>query len=89
MVRAWVAALSEFAITGGRSRQGLRRTGRPPVSVEAIRRRSDAYARSGIEPALEDVLCDPIIQLVMRSDRLDPDHLPATPHRTVPSQVEH
>jgi hypothetical protein len=29
------------------------------------------------EPKLSDVLADPVIQLVMRRDRVDPDHLRA------------
>ncbi len=29
------------------------------------------------EPKLRDVLADPVIQLIMRRDRVDPDHLQA------------
>jgi hypothetical protein len=27
------------------------------------------------EPSLSDVLADPVVQLIMRRDRVDPDHL--------------
>ncbi len=29
------------------------------------------------EPTLEEALADPVIQLIMRRDRVDPDHLQA------------
>jgi hypothetical protein len=33
------------------------------------------YAQGGVEPPLEELLHDPIIHLVMRADRLEPDQV--------------
>lgn len=74
MVRALVATLSEFgslrALAGQRVRGGKRsvRTDRPALA--SLPEESE-YAGAGAEPPLEEVLDDPIVQLVMRSDRLD------------------
>lgn len=36
---------------------------------------ADAYMRAGIEPSLNEVLCDPMVHLVMARDRVAPDEL--------------
>jgi hypothetical protein len=30
------------------------------------------YAHAGAEPLLDDLLCDPLVRLVMRADRVEP-----------------
>ena len=44
----------------------------PPVTPEAPEAPEGAYAHAGIEPPLEELLGDPVIQLIMRADRLEP-----------------
>jgi len=39
------------------------------------------------EPSLSDVLADPVIQLIMRRDRVDPGHLNDLLRRMVPRSV--
>ena len=39
------------------------------------------------EPRLSDVLADPVIQLIMRRDRVDPGHLNDLLRRMVPRSV--
>ena len=69
MVRTLVATFSDFAIGRSFAGRGARRRTAPAVAVDP---RLSAYGSGGVEPPLEDVLGDPIIQLVMQSDRLEP-----------------
>jgi hypothetical protein len=75
MVRGWVATLGGFASkavsAGPDARRGAARTSRVPDMSHSV------YARGGVEPPIDDVLDDPIIQLVMRSDRLERSDLRA------------
>jgi len=43
----------------------------PPVLPEAPEVQESVYARAGTEPPLEDVLSDPVVQLIMRADHLE------------------
>jgi hypothetical protein len=48
---------------------------RPPAAVLArvpAPPEESAYAHAGTEPSLDEMLCDPIVQLVIRADRLEP-----------------
>ena len=49
-------------------------TGRtdPPVRPEHPDAPESAYAHAGPEPLLDEVLCDPVVQLVMQADRVQP-----------------
>jgi hypothetical protein len=42
-----------------------------------IRRQRDPWASGGIEPALREVLADPLVHLVMRRDGVSPAELAA------------
>jgi hypothetical protein len=42
------------------------------VVPEATEVLESAYARAGTEPPLEEVLNDPVVQLIMRADDLEP-----------------
>lgn len=33
------------------------------------------YAHAGVEPSLDELLHEPIVQLIMRADRCDPTHV--------------
>ena len=44
----------------------------PPVMSKAPEVVESAYARAGTEPSLEEVLSDPVVQLIMRADHLKP-----------------
>ena len=44
----------------------------PPVIPEAPEVPESVYARAGTEPSLEEALSDPVVQLIMRADHLDP-----------------
>jgi hypothetical protein len=74
MVRALFATLSEFGSLRTFSGRGARR-GKPSPRIDRLapapQPEESRYARGGVEPPLEEVLADPIVQLVMRSDRLD------------------
>jgi hypothetical protein len=37
--------------------------------------REDAWAEGGVEPPLEELLDDPVIHLMMRADRLEPEQV--------------
>ena len=48
--------------------------GRPtaPVRPEWPDQPESEYARAGSEPLLDEVLCDPVVQLIMQADREQP-----------------
>lgn len=64
LMASWRAASAEA------SRSSI--TGRPssPVSPEWSDQPESAYAHAGPEPLLDEVLCDPVVQLIMRADRV-------------------
>jgi hypothetical protein len=37
--------------------------------------REDAYTEGGVEPPLDELLDDPVIHLMMRADRLEPEQV--------------
>ena len=43
-----------------------------PAGSEAPDLPESEYAHAGPEPLLDEVLCDPVVQLVMRADRVQP-----------------
>lgn len=69
MVGSWRAAGFEA------SRSFL--TGRPvaPVRPQSPEQPEGEYAHAGPEPLLDEVLCDPVVQLIMRADRVQPADL--------------
>lgn len=44
----------------------------PPALPEAPEVPESAYARAGTEPPLDEVLSDPVVQLIMQADHLEP-----------------
>jgi hypothetical protein len=44
----------------------------PPAAPELLETLESVYARAGTEPPLEEVMSDPVIELIMRADRLQP-----------------
>jgi hypothetical protein len=44
----------------------------PPAVPEAPEVAESAYAHAGAEPPLEEVLSDPVVQMIMQADRLQP-----------------
>ena len=69
-------------------------TGRPsvPVGPEADDLPESEYAHAGPEPLLEDVLVDPVVQLIMRADGVnvaDLYTLPGAAHRAHVMQGDH
>ena len=66
MVGGWRAAGFEA------SRTSL--TGRPiaPVRADWPDLPESEYAHAGPEPLLDEVLCDPVVQLIMQADRVQP-----------------
>ena len=77
MVRTLLAALSEFASTSVLPGFGVRQAGLPARmdSRKAADPRASRYTQGGIEPPLEEVLGDPAVQMLMRSDRLERNDL--------------
>ncbi len=49
-------------------------TGRPiaPVRADWPDLPESEYAHAGAEPLLDEVLCDPVVQLIMQADRVQP-----------------
>ena len=45
---------------------------KPPPDEIAPEPSESAYAHAGTEPSLEEMLSDPVVQLIMRADRLQP-----------------
>jgi hypothetical protein len=44
-----------------------------PVLIPEVSDPSEsAYAHAGPEPLLDEILCDPVVQLVMQADRVQP-----------------
>jgi hypothetical protein len=43
-----------------------------PVAPDLTEAAEGAYARAGAEPPLEEMLSDPVIQLIMQADHLEP-----------------
>lgn len=79
MVRTLAATLSEFASTGVLAGFGVRQTRRAAARLGPAVKAPDPcpsrYAQAGVEPPLEEVLDDPVVQMVMRADRLDGNDL--------------
>ena len=49
---------------------------KPPDTIAEIAEPSEgAYAHAGTEPSLEEMLSDPVVDLIMRADRLQPADL--------------
>jgi hypothetical protein len=44
----------------------------PPAAPDLLEVLESAYARAGTEPPLEEMLSDPVVELIMRADRLQP-----------------
>jgi hypothetical protein len=44
----------------------------PPAAPEMLDALESVYAHAGAEPSLEEMLSDPVIELIMRADRLEP-----------------
>jgi hypothetical protein len=44
----------------------------PPAIAEVPEVPESAYGHAGAEPSLEEVLSDPVVQLIMRADHLEP-----------------
>jgi hypothetical protein len=68
-------------------------TGRPiaPVPADCLDLPESEYAHAGAEPPLDEVLCDPVVQLIMQADRVRPAdvrHLlrPAGRHEIAPGE---
>ncbi|MGH6903876.1 MAG: hypothetical protein ACREIR_14170 [Geminicoccaceae bacterium] len=47
----------------------------PPGAPEAPDVPESAYAHAGTEPSLEEALSDPVVQLIMQADHLEPAEL--------------
>jgi hypothetical protein len=61
----------------------------PPAVPEAREIAESVYAHAGTEPSLEEVLSDPVVQLIMQADRLEPAEVrrllaAVRPQRTTP-----
>jgi hypothetical protein len=72
-------ALARLPIVGGWRAAGFEAsrtslTGRPiaPVRADWPDLPESEYAHAGAEPLLDEVLCDPVVQLVMHADRVQP-----------------
>jgi hypothetical protein len=44
----------------------------PPAVPEAPEVAESVYAHAGTEPPLEELLSDPVVQLIMQADHLEP-----------------
>lgn len=55
------------------------------VAIELPTSPQSEYAQGNLEPPLEELLCDPMVHLVMRADRLDPADVRRTFHPERPT----
>jgi hypothetical protein len=72
-VRNLLSSLNNLAQSGLLASGWLRLPkGAAPTPVDA---EENPYIEGGVEPPLEEVLDDPVIHLMMRADRLEPEQV--------------
>jgi hypothetical protein len=79
-VQDLLATINQFALArlpvaswraeAGRASRSRRRAA--PVGPDSAEAPESAYAHAGPEPLLDEVLGDPVVQLIMRADRVQP-----------------
>jgi hypothetical protein len=68
-------AQARLPVLGGRRAAGFRGRTDALARPEHPDAPESAYARAGVEPPLDEVLDDPVVQLIMQADHVQPTDL--------------